>query len=402
MRQSDKFITYSSIFALFTEEFSFNFIIDIKLFYVIILINTFLLIHKRRFSINKNLFLIIFFFLAHGIIMSIFVDDIILSLIAQIIGVSISSFFYYSLLKAYGKNYLFELYLKFAYVIAFIAIPMFYLRINVFKDADRLNGILTEPAHYAAIMLPALYVFLRQKKHLKCVLILITILMSKSSLGYLGLLLIIVVPMIKLKYLIKHLSVLLVVLMSGVYYVNSKWDQLSNREDDNFFVRRIKDTYESLNAGYNGVFDNNTNLSTYALLSNVFIAKESFKRYPLGTGLGSYTNQYEKYYKLMNPPKYLLQLKLSKINMYDANSLFLRFFVDLGIFSLFFVFYFFIRAKRIFKKNDKIIQQGVFFYLILKFLREGHYFPPEFYFFLLIFLKNFDEDTTRTRGLLNG
>lgn len=402
MRQSDKFITYSSIFALFTEEFNFNYIIDIKLFYVIILINTFLLIHKRRFSINKNLFLIIFFFLAHGIIMSIFVDDIILSLIAQIIGVSVSSFFYYSLLKAYGKNYLFELYLKFAYVIAFIAIPMFYLRINVFKDADRLNGIMTEPAHYATIMLPALYVFLRQKKHLKCVLILITILMSKSSLGYLGLLLIIVVPMIKLKYLIKHLSVLLVVLMSGVYYVNSKWDQLSNREDDNFFVRRIKDTYESLNAGYNGDFDNNTNLSTYALLSNVFIAKESFKRYPLGTGLGSYTNQYEKYYKLMNPPEYLLQSKLSKINMYDANSLFLRFFVDLGIFSLFFVFYFFIRAKRIFKNNDKIIQQGVFFYLILKFLREGHYFPPEFYFFLLIFLKNFDEDTTRTRGLLNG
>lgn len=402
MRQSDKFITYSSIFALFTEEFNFNYIIDIKLFYVIILINTFLLIHKSRFSINKNLFLIIFFFLAHGIIMSIFVDDIILSLIAQIIGVSVSSFFYYSLLKAYGKNYLFELYLKFAYVIAFIAIPMFYLRINVFKDADRLNGIMTEPAHYATIMLPALYVFLRQKKHLKCVLILITILMSKSSLGYLGLLLIIVVPMIKLKYLIKHLSVLLVVLMSGVYYVNSKWDQLSNREDDNFFVRRIKDTYESLNAGYNGDFDNNTNLSTYALLSNVFIAKESFKRYPLGTGLGSYTNQYEKYYKLMNPPEYLLQSKLSKINMYDANSLFLRFFVDLGIFSLFFVFYFFIRAKRIFKNNDKIIQQGVFFYLILKFLREGHYFPPEFYFFLLIFLKNFDEDTTRTRGLLNG
>lgn len=401
MRQSDKFITYSSIFALFTEEFSFNYIIDIKLFYVIILINTFLLIHNRRFSINKNLFLIIFFFLAHGIIMSIFVDDIILSLIAQIIGVSISSFFYYSLLKAYGKNYLFELYLKFAYVIAFIAIPMFYLRINVFQDADRLNGIMTEPAHYATIMLPALYVFLRQKKHLKCVLILITILMSKSSLGYLGLLLIIVVPMIKLKYLIKYLSVLLVVLMSGVYYVNSKWDQLSNREDDNFFVRRIKDTYESLNAGYNGDFDNNTNLSTYALLSNVFIAKESFKRYPLGTGLGSYTNQYQKYYKLMNPPEYLLQLKLSKINMYDANSLFLRLFVDLGIFSLFFVFYFFIRAKRIFKKNDKIIQQGVFFYLILKFLREGHYFPPECYFFLLIFLKNFDEDTTHTRGLLN-
>ena len=57
MRQSDKFIAYSSIFALFTEDFSFNFIVDIKLFYVIILINTVLLIYNRRFSVNKNLFL---------------------------------------------------------------------------------------------------------------------------------------------------------------------------------------------------------------------------------------------------------------------------------------------------------------------------------------------------------
>jgi hypothetical protein len=402
MRQSDKFIAYSSIFALFTEDFSFNFIVDIKLFYVIILINTVLLIYNRRFSVNKNLFLILFFFVAHGIIMSILIDNIILSLIAQIFGISISSFFYYSLLKAYGKNYLFELYLKFAYGIAFIAIPMLYLRINVFKDAHRLNGILTEPAHYAAIMLPALYVFLRQKKHFKYILIATTIIMAKSSIGFLGLLLIIVAPMIKFKYLIKYLIVLLVVLTSGVYYVNSKWDELSNREDDNVFVRRIKDTYESLSAGYSGDFDESVNLSTYALLSNVFITKESFKKYPLGTGLGSYTNQYEKYYELMTPPEYLLQLKLSKINMYDANSLFLRFFVDLGMFSLFLILYFFIRAIRIFKTDDRIIQQGTFFYLILKLLREGHYFPPEFYFFLLIFLKNFDEDTTYTRGFFDG
>ena len=102
----------------------------------------------------------------------------------------------------------------------------------------------------------------------------------------------------------------------------------------------------------------------------------------------------EKNYKFLSPPKYLITLKQSKINKTDANSLFLRLIADLGVFGLLMILYFFTRSFNVFNKESKIIQQGAFFYLLVKLIREGHYFPPEFYFFLLIFLKEFDEDIT--------
>ena len=129
--------------------------------------------------------------------------------------------------------------------------------------------------------------------------------------------------------------------MFSFNYLNSKWDEPTNRENSDVFVRRIKETQESFNNGLKGKFKNGINLSTYALLSNSFITIESIKDNPLGTGLGSYHYQYDKYYSKMNPPKYLITLGESKINRPDANSLFLRLLVDLGIFSIFLFFHFF-------------------------------------------------------------
>lgn len=401
MRFLDKYIIFSSVFALFSEDFSFNYIIDIKLFYAILIINIILLQLKGGLKIHKNIALIIGFIIIHGIIASIIYKETITVLIAQVLGISITSIFYYNFLRKYGLKTTFDVYLKLAFYIALLAIPMFYLRINVFLEGDRLNGILSEPAHYAAIMLPALYVFLREKKHLKFGIILLTIILSKSSMGYIGILLIITLPLLKVKYLLKYLPPVLLVVGLGFFYISSKWDDSAVYEHSNALVRRVKQTYESYNAAFDGDFRQDTNLSSYAVLSNTYIAKESFKDNPFGTGIGSYPKQYEKYYPQLNPPSYLLELKFSKINKLDANSLFLRLLVDLGIFGIVFVVFFAFKTYRLFKKDEKVIQQSTFFYLIVKLIREGHYFPPEFYFFLLIFLKDFNEDVDTRKNLIN-
>ncbi len=278
---------------------------------------------------------------------------------------------------------------------------MFYLRINVFLEGDRLNGILQEPAHYAAIMLPAIYIYWKQKKYFRVFVLLFTVVLSKSSIGFIGLFLMIIIPLFKAKYFIKYLLVSLIPLGAGFYYLHSNWDKDVNSEDSSFFIRRAKQTVESFSAINDGKFKQSTNLSSYALLSNMFITKTSFIHNPLGTGLGSYRSQYEKYYSLMKPPDYLITLGLSKINKDDANSLLLRLLVDFGVFALFILFYFIFRAIHVFKGESKEIEQGAFFYLIIKLLREGHFFPPEFYFFLLIFIKDFNEDSTHNRRLLN-
>ena len=99
MRLLDKYLIYSSIFALFTEDFSFHYGIDLKLFYVILLLNFVILAFTKRITIHKNLLVLLGFFLIHGLVFYLWRLNPIKSLIAQLIGVSISSIYYYNFLK---------------------------------------------------------------------------------------------------------------------------------------------------------------------------------------------------------------------------------------------------------------------------------------------------------------
>jgi len=393
MKLLDKYLITSSVFAIFTEDFSFHYIIDLKLFYAILLFNFFVISYKYKITVNKNIIVLFSFFIAHGLICYLIFQNPIQSLIAQVLGISISSVYFYNLIKIFKVKILVDEYLKLSMFIAIIAIPMFYLGINVFTY-NRLNGILSEPAHYAAIMLPASYFFLRKREFFKLGIIIITIFLSKSSIGFIGLFLILIIPLIKIKYFLKYSIFVVVIGLSGAFYLSSKWDNKITENESNKVVRRLKQTQESFKATYTGKFKNYTNLSTYAFLSNFFITQQIFIHKPIGTGLGSYKHEYDKYYDKLSPPEYLIILKQSKINRTDANSLFLRIIADFGIFGFLMIFYFIIRSYNIFRDDKKIFQQSSFFYLFSKLLREGHYFPPEFYFFLIIFLNNTNEDIT--------
>jgi len=393
MRWLDKYIVYSSIIALFTEGFGFHYIIDWKLFYIIIIINFVLIATRTKLVVHRNIIILLSFFVIHGLVFYLFFQNPLKSLFAQLIGISLSSIYYYNFLKHYKTKFAFDVYLQVAFVIAVIAIPMFYLNINTY-DHNRLNGILTEPAHYAAIMLPATYAFLRKKRYLKLAIILITVFLSKSSVGYFGLLLILLLPLLKERHLIKYSWIALIIIGLSGFYISTQWNKPIVENESNVLVRRLKETQESLNSIISGKFEKSTNLSSYAFLSNTFIARNIFLEKPLGTGLGSYPYEYDKYYPLLDPPQYLITLEQSKINRTDANSLFLRMLGDLGIFTFLILIYFIYRSYKLFKVDNKIVSQSAFFYLIIKLVREGHYFPPEFYFFLLIFLKEFNEDIT--------
>lgn len=395
MRLLDKYIIYSSIFALFTEGFYFHYGIDLKLYYLILISNFFLFSINKKVIVHKNLLIIFGFLVIHGIVSYVWLQYPIKSLFAQLLGISISSIYYYNFIKSYGVEKVFKVYLGFAVIIAFMAIPMFYLQINSFSEF-RLNGILTEPAHYAAIMLPATYVFLRDKKYLKLGLMVVTIFLSKSSIGYIGLGLILIFPLLKIKYFIKYAWIVFIVIGSSAYYLSTQWNKPVDENKSNVLVRRLKETNKSLSAVATGKFEKHTNLSSYAFLSNSFITQKIVLNKPFGAGLGSYQYEYDLYYPLIRPPPYLVELKQSKINRTDANSLFLRMLSDLGVFAVLIFIYAGYRSYQLFSMEKKNIQQSAFFYLMVKLIREGHYFPPEFYFFLFIFLKDFDEDITHS------
>lgn len=391
MKSLDKYLIYSSIFALFTEGFTFHYIIDWKLFYFILITNLGILAYKNCLIATKNMLIIFSFLLIHGLVMFLIFRNPIVSLFAQIIGILLSSFYYFNFLRLFKTEMLFNVYINFAFYLALIAIPMFYLNINLFTP-DRLNGIMLEPAHYAAIMFPAIYITFRKKMYYKLTIILFTILLSKSSVGYIGLLLMLILPILKVKYFLKYSIIVVTLLCVGFYYLYNQWNIPLDESNGNPIVRRVKQTQESLEAIHTGKFKKYTNLSSYALLSNIFISKNIFLSYPLGIGLGSYKYEYDKVYPLLSPPEYLVKQKLSKINKLDANSLFLRLLADLGVFGVILLSYFIYRSYKIFKNDNKIIEQGAFFYLAVKLIREGHYFPPEFYFFLLLFIRDFNDE----------
>lgn len=393
MRWLDKYILFSSVFALFTESFTFHYIIDWKLFYLIVLSNLILLGTRKKITIHANIIYVFIFFIIHGIVFYIWYQNPIKSLLSQLIGIGISSIYYYNFLKHYGTKLAYDAYLKLTLILAVLAIFMFYFGIHVFIY-NRLNGILKEPAHYVAIVLPATYVFFRNKEYLKFALVLVTIFLAKSTIGYIGLVLVMILPLLKVKHLVKYLWIVGIILAGSVYYISTQWNKPIDENESNVLVRRLKETKESLNAVYTGKFKKFTNLSSYAFLSNSYVTRKVFLSKSLGAGLGSYPYEYDKYYPELKPPPYLIKYKQSKINRTDANSLFLRLTADLGIFAFLIILFFIYRSVKLFKNDKKIIQQSTFFYLVLKLIREGHYFPPEFYFFLLIFLKDFNEDTT--------
>ena len=151
------------------------------------------------------------------------------------------------------------------------------------------------------------------------------------------------------------------------------------------FKIRVDDTYKSFNAINNGKFQGQTNVSSYALMSNLFVAKCNVIDHPLGSGLGSHYYMHTKIYsKEIEPPVYVKTLKLDKINAPDANSLFIRMVSDLGLFGLILIFGLMYLALHSFSFKDLYFAQGIVLYLLLKLFRDGHYFPPEFYFFIWI------------------
>jgi hypothetical protein len=309
------------------------------------------------------------FFLVHGILTYTVIGIPYNYLLSQIIGLSIMGTYYYNFIPLYDKEDLIRVYVKSALYVAVAGYILWALNINL-NDGIRLQSIFTEPAHYAIVTIPACYYYLRVKQYINFLIIFGTLIMSNSSLGYVGCALMFILPNLTRRRII-YLIALVPFLAGTFYYV---YNELP------FFKMRIDDTYTSLNAVNTGKFEEYTNLSSYALLSNLFVARHNIADHPLGSGLGSHYHMHGHYLKEIRVPPYIRATDNVKINAADACSMFTRLWSDfgyIGIISVLFALYY---GSKSFL-TDFYFAQGVFIYLILKFFRDGHYFPPEMFFF---------------------
>jgi len=384
-----KYLLYSSVFAIFTEAFFFNFIIDWKLLYLIVILNYFLLMSIKKLKFNVYFLALIGFFFIHGIISNTVVGVPYNFMIAQIIGVSILGTYYYNFIPLYKPDEIIKVYTKMCLYVGVIGYLFYFLNINL--NDGRLQSIFKEPAHYVIVVIPACFYFLKEKKYIAFAVLFGTLILSNSSLGYIGCALMFIVPNISWKRL-SYLAATIPVVLCVLYYVYQEYP---------FFKMRVEETYESMNVINTGKFDEYTNLSSYALISNLNVAKHNFQDHPLGTGIGSHVHMHTtRYLKNIRPPEYIKIQNKQEINASDANSLFTRIVSELGIFGLLMVVVLLYFAVKVFSFKELTIAQGIFIYILLKLFRDGHYFPPELFFFIWLLYYSYKEVLSNREEML--
>lgn len=306
-------------------------------------------------------------------------------MLSQILGIAVVGTYYYNFISLYKTVEIIKVYGKMCVYVAIIGYIFYYMGFNYIDG--RLNSIFKEPAHYVIVVIPAAYYYLKIKSYLNFAIIFGTLIISNSSLGYIGCGLIFLVPNLTLKRLGYFVAFLPLVGLTFYYAYNEL----------PFFKMRVDDTYSSLKVINTGKFEPYTNLSSYVLISNLFIAKNNVTDHPLGSGIGSHHYMHtERYLKEMRPPEYILIEHKEEDNSFDANSLFTRIFSEFGFIGLALMIFTLYKASSCYSDRHLIFAQGIFIYFLLKLFRDGHYFPPEFFFFIWAFYFSIKEEKKRS------
>ena len=378
-----KYILHSTLIAVFSESLRIHTAsIDLKFFYIIVLFNFALIaaVKKRLFLPKFSgiffaylLFSALFTYLFYNTIKGYF----------QLGGILICSLYFFNFFNYIGEKYLehvFKLYLKYVMIVCVFGLVSYpIIKFILGPPNYRLSSILGEPAHFAAIVLPGYFYYLKNfsKSKAKVILISLSLLLSASSLAYIGIALALLL-LSKGNKAFRNIGLSFMVLLLG-YGAYLTVPQIKLRVDDTL-GSIISYDVEGVNA------------STYALISNLYVTEQVFLSNPIfGGGLGSHPSNHAIYVRDLPGFSYYLKRdsgNLASLNSEDANSLFLRVVSELGLFGLLLVI---VLIKKHYTRNGiggNTLSRGVLIYFFYKLLREGNYFPPEMYFFVGLYYYN--------------
>lgn len=272
----------------------------------------------------------------------------------------------------------------------------------------RVNSIHAEASYLATIHAPAGFISLYKlfKSDLeiidykKSIIILLCLILTSSSLAFLGIFLSIILISLSFGAIKYFLPTIPIVLIIAVYTYNSSKDFKARVDGINktFFEGRLEDEQERYAIQSNRSkrktqreLIQNIHGSSFVLYNNYHVALKNLENnYLFGSGLGSHEIAYEKY----NLTKLLGGVY--KFNAADANSFFLRTLSEVGLvgiaFILFFMFKFFITKPSIEGKHDEyfwIFSNALFIVIFLQYLRQGNYTLGGFFFFCWMYYYNY-------------
>jgi O-Antigen ligase len=373
-------IVFSTFPALFSSAMYFVVGgVHIQLFYFFMVFNLGLMLYLGRAWVPRGLLLLIALVFVSGAMGIAQASDTVSLVAKELTGISVSALYFccFMRLTNYDVNWCFRKYAVASYYVAIIGLILLPLQFIVF-GLTRLQSVLSEPSMFATTCLPALYYFADQwQRHrrdgIKLLVMAAAFLLAGSSVGFLGIMFGIVVFGFRYKRGMALIPVAVALLGVAIYALSAD------------FRLRLNDTAKSSQS----LDVSDANLSTFALIANVYVTMESFRDHPVfGTGVGSHVLSYEKIIETLPGVDQWADSPLMKINATDASSLFLRTLSEFGLVGILLVFWFIWHYRARGGQGIEVVSQAIWIYFFAKLLRGGVYFSPEQFFFIVLYAVN--------------
>ena len=376
----ERYIVVSTAVAVFLSQTVAQVGFDLALGYPLILTNLLLLLIGGRLAIHPVHVVLLVAVALISFVSSLSSSTPFNAILSQISGIAVISTYYLSVLSRFPVSVIswMELYGKFALAVSLYGLFAYvFLQHPGMRDYDRLKAFYPEPSFYIYVTLPALgyYLscYLHDRSHKwEALLLLACYLLSRSSLGIIGLALIL---LIQFRNRLKGWKVLLAIPciagLSVAFYLG-----VSD------FRLRVNDTLISI-----ATADvTNANASTLALLSNAYVAAKTFLAHPLtGVGIGGYQYAYPAYIgDVLERSSYFYGL-----NMYDAASLYLRIAAEMGLLGIVAFVVALVWLSRVQGAPFEQVRNAIVPYILIRAFRYGAYFSVELYFFVGLYILNY-------------
>ena len=358
--------------------------VDIFAGYPVIILNTLLMLALGRLIIHRNHAIIISTIALVSLLASRFSPTPVTAVIAQILGISLMSIYYFSALVTSGPTVprWLELYARAAFYIAVYGIFDYILRHTMLYDRtaeQRLRSVFAEPSLFIYTTLPAIGFYINtwhseRRYGWEALIFLMAYILADSALGFLGLLLIAIFTYTR-RFTVWHVlgaGAAALMLVTALYFVSQN------------FRLRISDTAIAVSSQSL----KNSNASTFAFLSNAYVATSAMIDHPiLGVGIGGFGNIYDTYISELGKEE--LRDANVGLNKEDANSLFMRVAAELGPAGLIALVGFLAICARVEGQPHRGIRNSLLPYMVVRMSRFGAYFSMELYFFVGLYLLNY-------------
>ncbi len=380
----ERYIHFSTVYGIFSAFLALHIGPTVFLFQLVMLTNLLLMwAFRPPLVVPKWLIWLLIYLLASGIVGTARGTDSLGQVFKQLGAIALGAFYFANFFHCEGNriNRAWATYVRAAYLFTLAGILIWPLQCLLNHDLMRLQGLASEPAAFCVVITPALYWYASRWLHFgtcrkETLWMTLGIALSGSSTGYFG----VAIGLLLLfgrRFTGVVVAIVLVATFVGGLYLFSPEVRL--RADDTFGSLANSDVSEA-------------NLSTYALISNMFITGQVLSEHPvLGNGLGSHVLSSARY--LQNVPGEDLVEEaagwMTGYNAQDAASLTLRSLSELGLMGFLGILWFILHFRIKGDTGHAAISSAILTCFFQKLLRGGGYSNPEQFFFVLVYILNY-------------